>query len=228
MRYWMFKCSIGERPSARFGDWIAGVFSKKGPVQWGGHSSTKSPTVWRLLDNKVAAGDVVVAYQSDLKSVVGFCRIKTITGEPGDRKLWLKPLEVLAAPFPIHDHKARTCLAGSHAVDGHAMLAELTVGQMRALLSGAGATPGILEGVPGPDGWKPRTQPRKPGRKTVVWPVPRGYRRCPACNKIFLPKPRARANVRCFECATGDRRRPQSGSSVRAVSGGLPGLGKRG
>ena len=43
MRYWLYKNnSIDGGPAGYRGDWLKEVFTKKGPVRWGGHYSTES------------------------------------------------------------------------------------------------------------------------------------------------------------------------------------------
>src|SRR4051794_6760476 len=113
-------------PAGYWGDWASMVFHSSVEQQWGGHYATRSPQVGARLDSDLAPGDVIVAYQTDDRQVVGFCVLTKITGPPGDRKLYLKPIERLSPPFAIHERKAGTSLATSWAVRGPVMIAELT------------------------------------------------------------------------------------------------------
>jgi hypothetical protein len=140
MRYWLYKCNSKEGgPAGYRGDWASEVFDKPKTTQWGGSYSTLSPEVLHHLDYTVAPKDLVVAYQTDTHAVVGICLITKIDGPPGDRKLYLKPVERLHPPFRIHDHKRGTALERSPAVNGPVMLRELRRAEMEALVALAGA-----------------------------------------------------------------------------------------
>lgn len=147
MRYWLYKNNraVGG-PSGYWGDWYDGVFSQNKTVEWGGHHSTRSREVAAKLNEDVSVGDVVVAYQTDEKAVVGFARITRITGGVDDRRLHLKPLHYLAQPFEIHKHKKGTPLENSPAVNGPVMLRELTKEQMATLVDLAGAPTSVIRG----------------------------------------------------------------------------------
>lgn len=141
MRHWFYKCNARDGgPSGYSGDWLQDVFSRKAETEWGGHYSTKSAEVGHLLDRDVAAGDLVVAYQTDLLAVVGLCTVTKIAGRPGNRKLYVEPLLVFAPPFKIHDHKAGTPLATSPAVNGPVMLRELDRVEARLIITMANAS----------------------------------------------------------------------------------------
>ncbi|WP_156895167.1 hypothetical protein [Rhodococcus sp. 2G] len=156
MTYWLYKCNAGEGgPSGYAGDWLRGVFSRGGPVDWGGDYSTQSQEVSKYLAKEVAAGDVVVAYQTDTKSVVGFCTIARLTGDPGDRTLFLQPIHWLTPAFLVHEHKAGTPLEHSIAVNGPAAFRKLPTAEMKALVTLSGAPGRVLQGKPARDGWQP-------------------------------------------------------------------------
>lgn len=159
MRYWLYKCNTEGGPAGYWGDWRGMVFNKKGPVQWGGDYSTRSHEVSNYLASDVSPSDVVVAYQTNLQAVVGYCTVSRITGPPGDRKLWLQPFEVVDPPFRIHDHKRGSVLAQSGAVNGPVMLRELDRTEMEALLALAGSPQRVLRGQPPASGWKSRQAP---------------------------------------------------------------------
>ncbi|UYF96604.1 hypothetical protein OCS65_13020 [Rhodococcus aetherivorans] len=156
MTYWLYKCNAEEGgPSGYAGDWLRGVFSRGEPTDWGGDYSTLSPEVSKHLAEDVAAGDVVAAYQTDSKSVVGFCTVARLTGEAGDRTIFLQPIHWLTPAFPIHERKVGTPLEHSVAVNGPAAFRELSTAEMTALVTLSGAPERVLEGKPPRDGWKP-------------------------------------------------------------------------
>ena len=156
MRYWLYKCNVDGGPAGFWGDWRSMVFNRKGPVGWGGHYSTRSPEVAKHLDNDVTVGDVVVAYQTDEREVVGFCTVVAIKpSRHGGMELRLQPIAVLRKGFRIHDLKAGTPLASSSAVNGRVMLRELEPAEMRVLVSLAGAPARVLRGQTGRSGWVP-------------------------------------------------------------------------
>jgi hypothetical protein len=147
MQYWIYKNNRQGGPAGYRGDWAADVFSSTKNTQWGGSYSTASFEVLKALDERVAAGDVVAAYQTDDRVVVGFCTITSIKGRPGDRKLYLKPIHHLKTPLKIHEAKHGTVLADSIAVNGPVMLRELSKAEMAELLRSAGAPSTILKGT---------------------------------------------------------------------------------
>ncbi|NGP06784.1 hypothetical protein G6038_15100 [Rhodococcus sp. 14C212] len=156
MGFWLYKCNAAEGgPSVYCGDWLRGVFSRGAPVEWGGDYSTLSGEVSKHLAEEVTAGDVVAAYQTDSKSVVGFCTVTKLTGEPGVRRIYLQPIHWLTPAFPVHERKAGTPLESSNAVNGPAVFRELPDAEMQALVTLSGAPDRVLEGKPAQDGWRP-------------------------------------------------------------------------
>ena len=159
MRYWLYKCNIAGGPAGYWGDWRGLVFNKIGPVQWGGDDSTRSREVSHYLAGEISPGDVIVAYQTDLLAVVGYCTVARIIGRPKKRKLWLQPFEVIDPPFRIHDHKQGSVLERSIAVNGPVMLRELGSSEVKALLDLTGGPRRVLRGQPRAAGWNPRKAP---------------------------------------------------------------------
>jgi hypothetical protein len=107
------------------------------------------------IENDVALGDVVVAYQTDDQAVIGFCVVTDIKGPPGDKKLHLKPIERLSTPFKVHRHKQGTSLESSWAVRGPLMLSELTRENMEDLIALCGAPKRVLQSKPRAGGYQP-------------------------------------------------------------------------
>lgn len=147
MRYWLYKCNVGGGPAGYWGDWRKHVFaSRKKEIEWGGDYSTESHEVHRYLSDCIAKDDVIVAYQTDERMVVGFCVVTRMQGAPGSRKIWLAPLHELSPGFPIHDHKRGTPLERSHAVRGPVMMRELERAEMESLVKLAGAPSSVMKG----------------------------------------------------------------------------------
>jgi len=147
MRCWLYKCNLEGGPAGYWGDWRKDVFAtRKKEIQWGGDYSTRSNEVHKHLAETIAAGDVIAAYQTDERLVVGFCVVTRMTGRPGDRKIWLAPLHELSPGFAVHDHKHGTPLAASAAVRGPVMLRELDKREAEALVRLAGAPARVLKG----------------------------------------------------------------------------------
>ena len=155
MRYWLYKCNTEGGPAGYWGHWRTMVFQKKTPTEWGGHYATRSKSSASHIEHDVAPGDVMVAYQTDDQEVVGFCIVTSVEGPPRDRKLYLKPIELLATPFRIHHDKQGTSLADSWAVRGPSMLAELTRANMEDLVALSGAPRRVLQGKPKSGGYQP-------------------------------------------------------------------------
>ena len=139
MRYWLYKNNSAEGgPAGYRGDWLGEVFQDDTVKGWGGHYSSASPVVWRLLSEDVSVGDVVLAYQSDSQEVVGFCVVDDLTGPNDNVELQLRPVERIA-PLKIHKAKKGTPLEGSAALKSRYMLSELTAAEMGDICSLTGA-----------------------------------------------------------------------------------------
>ncbi len=143
LRYWLYKVKRSSAPGAG-GDWEADVFCSAQPVEWGGHHSTRSAEVAKVLNDVVSVGDVVVAYQTDAKAVVGYLRLVRIDGPRDARRLFLQPIHRIDPPFPIHEHKAGTSLADSTAVSGSVMLRELSEQEIQDLVRLSGTPERVL------------------------------------------------------------------------------------
>lgn len=135
------------------------VFDSPGLREWGGTFSTRSPQSQRHVREEMAPGDVVVAYQTDHKAVVGFCRVDSVgptdRGGPDDLEIQLEPIECLEEPLLIHEVKKGTVLASSTAVNGMVMLRELSKPEMEELVRLAGAPKRVLKGQPARGGYQP-------------------------------------------------------------------------
>lgn len=155
LRYWLYKINKGSAKPGAGGDWETDVFSSAEPVEWGGHHSTRSAEVARTLNDGVSVGDVVVAYQTDAKTVVGYLRLVRIEGPRDERRLFLQPIHRIDPPFPIHEHKSGTSLAESAAVSGSVMLRELSEQEVQDLVRLSGAPESVLRAEDPPGGRLP-------------------------------------------------------------------------
>lgn len=152
LRYWLYKVKKGSAKAGAGGDWETDVFASTEPVEWGGHHSTRSAEVAKTLNDGVSVGDVVVAYQTDAKTVVGYLRLVRIEGPRDARTLFLQPIHRIDPPFPIHEHKAGTSLAESTAVSGSVMLRELSEQEMQDLVRLSGAPESVVRAEDPPGG----------------------------------------------------------------------------
>lgn len=162
MRYWLYKCNVDGGPAGFWGDWRTMVFDRRGPVGWGGHYSTRSAEVARYIDTEVSVGDVVVAYQTNEREIVGFCVVQAlrVSKKHGGTELYLQPIEALDPGLPIHEVKHGTPLANSTAVNGPVMLRELSKPEVQAIVRLSGAPSRVLRGQPPKGGWKPPRRTR--------------------------------------------------------------------
>jgi hypothetical protein len=152
VRFWLYKVKRGSAKPGAGDDWETDVFSSAEPVEWGGHRSTRSAEVAKTLNDGVSVGDVVVAYQTDAKTVVGYLRLVRIEGPRDARRLFLQPIHRIDPPFPIHEHKAGTSLAESTAVSGSVMLRELSQAEMQDLVRLSGAPESVVRAEDPPGG----------------------------------------------------------------------------
>ena len=141
MRYWLYKCNTEGGPAGYWGDWESMVFHQRKATEWGGHYSSQSPRVWRALDEDVAKGDVVIAYQTDDKAIIGSCVITAVRGPVGDRKIFLRPVKKLRQPLKVHRAKQGTPLEQSKGLRSRVMLTELDPAEVRGIESLAGLPP---------------------------------------------------------------------------------------
>lgn len=161
MRYWLYKNNSADGgPAGYRGDWRTEVFDRDRALGWGGHYSTTSPEVRKALDERVAVGDVIVAYQTDERVVVGFCTITGIRRKAPGREIVLRPIELLAVPLKVHEAKRGTILESSIAVNGPVMLRELTPAEMRLLVKLTGSPSRVLRGRAAPGGYRPPKRSR--------------------------------------------------------------------
>lgn len=155
MRYWLYKVNRRGGPAGWSGDWEEDLFASAKSRRWGGHEASLSPEVHRALDEEISVGDVIVAYQTDRKVVVGYARVESVTGRPRARGIVLQPIERVDPPLKIHEHKHGTPLASSNAVKGPVMLRELQRSEMEALLLLTKTPKRVLKGRASTSGFRP-------------------------------------------------------------------------
>lgn len=164
-RYWLYKNNgVKPGPAGYYGHWRTNVFDQDRELEWGGDYATRSMEVHNNLATEVRPGDVVVAYQTETKEVVGFCKVTQVTGaatgqvdvhKPKGRKIWLRPIELLRTPLRLHEVKRGTVLQDSPAVNGPIMLSELTADEMRELVARSGAPRRVMGAKAAPGGYRP-------------------------------------------------------------------------
>jgi predicted RNA-binding protein with PUA-like domain len=102
---WVYKCNRNEQAFARaFGDWDE-VFRDSKVKQWGGSRCTGNTVSKHIMNDLMRAGDLVLAYQTNDRALVGVCRLTRIAGERNERILFLKPLHRFDPAISIHGLK---------------------------------------------------------------------------------------------------------------------------
>ena len=96
---WVYKCTKKQRPSTATGDWHE-LFAKMNTAQrWGGSHSTANSVSIHILNKIMKQDDLVMAYQTDERSIIGTCQVAKLVGEPGERRIWLKPVNLKTFPL---------------------------------------------------------------------------------------------------------------------------------
>src|SRR4051812_6648218 len=87
---WVYKCNRKEQDFARaYGDW-KDVFRNPKTKQWGGSWCTGNSVSKHIINELMQDGDLVLAYQTNDRNLVGVCRLAKITGERNERILFIK------------------------------------------------------------------------------------------------------------------------------------------
>jgi hypothetical protein len=146
MRFWFYKCNVRPNGTGTSGDWLAEVFSSSDTVVWPGHSGSGSAEVHRALDERMSVGDVVVAFQTNRRAIMGMCRVNEVVGDPGAVDLVLAPIHCFATPFRVHEARVGTSLERCGALIGRVALRELTRDEMVTLVDLSGAPKRVLRG----------------------------------------------------------------------------------
>src|SRR5665213_2211322 len=108
VKLWVYKCNRNPQEySSADGDWEE-VFSGTSEVAWGGSRCTRNPVSKSIINERMRKGDLVLAYQTNERSIVGVCGLTNIIGEWDDRHLYLKPLHRFEPPVLIHELKLST------------------------------------------------------------------------------------------------------------------------
>ncbi len=93
MAYWIYKCNAKRRPHQRcWGDWDD-LFSGKTAVRWG--TTEHIPAL-----QQAAAGDTVIAYQTDRRELVGVAKVLRLARRGQFLELILKPVSRVQASMP--------------------------------------------------------------------------------------------------------------------------------
>ncbi|MGD0595832.1 MAG: hypothetical protein ABSB54_19365, partial [Acidimicrobiales bacterium] len=75
MRLYVYKCR--DDPATTFnayGNWND-VFGRPGVAQWGGAWATENSMSRRIFEEELRTGDLILAYQTDLRAAVGVAEV---------------------------------------------------------------------------------------------------------------------------------------------------------
>lgn len=104
---WVYNCNRNEQEFARaYGDW-QDVFRNPKTRQWGGSWCTGNSVSKNIMNELMRDGDLVLAYQTNDRNLVGVCRLVRITGERNERLLFMKPQHRFDPPVAIHELKGQ-------------------------------------------------------------------------------------------------------------------------
>lgn len=151
---WVYKCnaSVHSRQISR-GDWSY-FFTLPQPYEWGGSTSMGSKSSLDILWNRLAVGDLVLAWQTDRRRAVALCRVSELDDRtnPGERDMILELIgEPFSPPVPLLDmRKQDQRLAQVRAFkQGHvSTLYETTPGEAATLLRSCGISARYLSTIP--------------------------------------------------------------------------------
>src|SRR5437660_1221436 len=100
---WVYKCNrVQHDYASAYGNWQE-LFAQRRAMSWGGSWGIKNSVSVHILNELMKPDDLVLAYQTDDKCIVGTCRVAEVRGKPGDREIWLKPVDRFDVPVPIHE-----------------------------------------------------------------------------------------------------------------------------
>lgn len=107
-RLWVYKCNARNQPhQTAYGDWSE-FFADPGDGEWGGTWATANPASRRIVSERMKTGDLVLAYQTDLRAAIGLCRVVRLVDEDdGETRLYLEPIERFPEPVDILSLKKR-------------------------------------------------------------------------------------------------------------------------
>lgn len=150
---WVYKCNADDHsPRIARGDWLE-FFTHYEPGEWGGSTTMRSHTSLDILWNRMAVGDLVLAWQTNLRRAVGLCRVKRLhdwTDDDGDDQRDMI-LERVGEPFSpqaplLEMRKTDQRLAAVRCFQQGRVstLYETSPGEARTLLRACGIAPGDL------------------------------------------------------------------------------------
>jgi hypothetical protein len=111
-RIWMYKSNNRPRPGQTSkGNWRSDFFGETGPGggRWGGEWGINSKSSLSILRKEMKAGDLIIAYQSDTKEIVGLCRVRRVAVFDPEKgiEMDLVPACLFDEPVPIHALKRK-------------------------------------------------------------------------------------------------------------------------
>lgn len=97
---WVYKCNASKHSRQMSqGDWSY-FFTLPQPHQWGGSMTMRSASSLDILRNRMAAGDLVLAWQTNRRRAVGLCRVRGLDDWPdGGETQRAMILELVGEPF---------------------------------------------------------------------------------------------------------------------------------
>ncbi len=96
-KLFVYKCNRpGTGPQLAYGDWQR-FFGLRHPTDWGSDQTMSSPLSLKILRQEFSTDDLVLCWQTDLKSAVGLCRVDRLKDyRSGEREIWP---ELVGKPF---------------------------------------------------------------------------------------------------------------------------------
>lgn len=97
---WVYKCNVN---SAAQGEW-EWFFEEWSPGDWGGTRTTRDPISLRIIREEIRSRDLVLAWQTDKRKMMGLCEVTKL--EPKGRKrdldfeIHLRSLKRFEPPVP--------------------------------------------------------------------------------------------------------------------------------
>lgn len=73
MNLWVYKCNrVQQEFASAYGDWDK-LFRRPVAQEWGGSWCTANPVGRQIINERMQPGDLVLAYQTDARNIVGLC-----------------------------------------------------------------------------------------------------------------------------------------------------------
>lgn len=101
----VYKCrNDPDAGNTSFGDWFD-VLAEKRAFIWGGAWATAQPRSRRLFEEELAAGDLILAWQSDRQAAVGVCKVDSFKSTTRGQEVLFRWIERFDPPMHINEEK---------------------------------------------------------------------------------------------------------------------------